>query len=88
MSSSQVGRAQNSGQIRLDITNFGNLLNNNWGVSQRLVNSSDSDGADGRCATGKLSYNLQNAQRQPDHVAAADVRRASSDVYVMMLSFR
>ena len=26
--------------IRLDIINFGNLLNHNWGVSQRLVSNS------------------------------------------------
>ena len=83
-----IGGHKHTGQIRLDITNFGNLLNNNWGVGQRLVNTQilTSPTAD---ATGKLTYNLQNAQRQPDHDAAADrIGRASSDVYVMMLSFR
>ncbi|HXI28836.1 MAG TPA: carboxypeptidase regulatory-like domain-containing protein, partial [Vicinamibacterales bacterium] len=34
-----VGSKRHSGQIRLDITNFGNLLNKNWGVGQRLVNA-------------------------------------------------
>ena len=68
--------ASTPAQIRLDITNFGNLLNNNWGVGQRLVNNQilTAPTAD---ATGKLSYNLQNAERQPDHVAATDVRPAS-----------
>ncbi len=32
-----IGGKRNAGQIRLDMTNFGNLLNHNWGVSQRLV---------------------------------------------------
>ena len=27
-----IGSAKHTGQIRLDITNFGNLLNHNWGV--------------------------------------------------------
>ena len=30
------GGHRHSGQIRLDITNFGNLLNHDWGVAQRL----------------------------------------------------
>ena len=32
-----IGGKRNAGQFRIDITNFGNLLNHNWGVSQRLV---------------------------------------------------
>ena len=28
---------RNSGQFRIDFTNFGNLLNHNWGVSERFV---------------------------------------------------
>jgi hypothetical protein len=32
-----IGGKRNAGQIRFDMTNFGNLLNHNWGVSQRLV---------------------------------------------------
>ena len=35
----KVGGHTHTGQIRLDITNFGNLLNHNWGVGQRLVNT-------------------------------------------------
>ena len=54
----KIGGHKHSGQVRLDITNFGNLLNKNWGVSQRLINSSilTNPTAD---ATGKLTYNLQ-----------------------------
>ena len=48
---------RHSGQIRLDVVNFGNMLNKNWGVG-RLVNSQilTSPTAD---ATGALSYRMQ-----------------------------
>ena len=32
-----IGGRRHSGQIRLDITNFGNLLNHNWGVGQSII---------------------------------------------------
>src|SRR5262249_19110357 len=32
-----VGGRKHSGQIRLDITNFGNLLNKNWGIGQSII---------------------------------------------------
>jgi len=32
-----IGGGRNAGQFRIDFINFGNLLNSNWGVSQRLV---------------------------------------------------
>ena len=32
-----IGGKRNSGQFRIDITNFGNLLNSDWGVIQRMV---------------------------------------------------
>ena len=35
----KIGGHTHTGQVRLDITNFGNLLNKNWGVGQRLVNT-------------------------------------------------
>ena len=34
-----IGGRRHSGQFRLDITNFGNLLNSDWGVGQRLINN-------------------------------------------------
>ena len=82
----ELGGKRHSGQIRLDITNFGNLLNHSWGVSQRLVNSSilTSPTAD---AQGRLTYNLQNLNGQ---LITTPLQTAAgiSDVYVMMLSFR
>ena len=82
----KVGGARHSGQIRLDITNFGNLLNKDWGAGRRLVNTQilTAPGAD---ATGALTYNLQtlsgNLITSPLQTSAG-----ISDVYVMMLSFR
>jgi hypothetical protein len=34
----KVGGHKNTIQIRADILNFGNMLNNEWGVSQRATN--------------------------------------------------
>jgi hypothetical protein len=78
--------SKHSGQIRLDITNFGNLLNHNWGVGQRIINNQilTSPQAD---AQGRLTYNLQtlsgNLLTTPLQTSAG-----TTDVYVMMLSFR
>ena len=77
---------KHAGSIRLDITNFGNLLNHNWGVGQRIVNNQilTNGLAD---ASGKLSYRMQllnnNLITSPLQTTAG-----IADVYVMMLSFR
>ncbi|HKB12046.1 MAG TPA: carboxypeptidase regulatory-like domain-containing protein [Vicinamibacterales bacterium] len=81
-----IGGRKHSGQIRLDVTNFGNLLNHDWGVGQRLVNAQilTNPGPD---AQGRLSYRMQllngNLITSPFQTAAG-----TSDVYVAMLSFR
>src|SRR4029077_19010227 len=55
----KLGGHRHSGSIRLDITNFANLLNHDWGVGQRVVNTQilTNSSAD---ASGRLTYNLQN----------------------------
>ncbi len=82
-----VAGHRHTGEIRLDITNFGNMLNHSWGVGQRLVNNAILTSPAADPATGKLTYNLQNASglliTNPLQTAAGLV-----DVYVMMLSFR
>jgi hypothetical protein len=82
----KVAGHKNTGQIRLDITNFGNLLNKNWGVSQRLINGSilTNPTAD---ATGKLTYNLQNLSGNLI-TTPLQTNAGIADIYVMMLSFR
>ena len=85
-----LGGRRHSGQVRLDITNFGNLLNKNWGVGQRIVNTQilTTPLAD---ATGALSYRLQlasGAYITNPLQTSANLSLTSQDVYVMMLSFR
>jgi hypothetical protein len=81
-----LGGAKHSGEIRLDVTNFGNLLNHSWGVGKRLVNNQilTSPSVD---ANGALTYNMQtvngNLITSPWQTSAG-----INDVYVMMLSFR
>jgi hypothetical protein len=84
---------RHSGQIRLDVTNFTNLLNSDWGVGRRVVNTQilTSPQAD---ANGRLSYNLQtlsgnlitNSLQTSANIAS--IPSQASDVYIMMLSFR
>jgi hypothetical protein len=89
-----IGGHRHSGQIRLDITNFGNLLNHNWGVGQSIIQNRilTSPSVD---AQGRLTYNLAtvNTASGPALISktfqtTASIAQSVSDVYVMMLSFR
>ena len=68
----KIGGARHSGQIRLDITNFGNLLNHNWGVSPAAHQSSDPDEPDRR-RPGAADVQHAVAQRGATDHAMADV---------------
>jgi len=94
-----IGGKRNAGQFRIDFTNFGNLLNHNWGVSQRLVvPTTQAEGAQlltnpGVDAQGRATYRLAIANGQlvtktfqPNTNLFSDTR--GSDVYQFMLSFR
>jgi Carboxypeptidase regulatory-like domain len=94
-----IGGKRNAGQFRIDFTNFGNLLNHNWGVSQRLVvPTTQAEGAQlltnpGVDAQGRATYRLAVANGQlvtktfqPNTNLFSDTR--GSDVYQFMLSFR
>jgi hypothetical protein len=84
---------RNAGQFRIDVTNFGNLLNHNWGVSQRLVVPiTQAYGAQiltnpTADAQGRVSYRMAIANNQ---LVTKTFQSASglSDVYQFMLSFR
>ncbi len=84
------GGARHSGEVRLDITNFGNLLNHNWGAGRSLIQNRilTSPGVD---AQGRATYRLAtvNTASGPALVSKTFQTTAGiSDVYVMMLSFR
>jgi hypothetical protein len=94
-----IGGKRNAGQFRIDFTNFGNLLNHNWGVSQRVVvGTTQAEGAQiltnpGIDAQGRATYRLAVANGQlvtktfqPNTNLFSDTR--GSDVYQFMLSFR
>ena len=88
-----IGGKRNAGQIRVDITNFGNLLNHNWGVSQRLV--APDDAANGAQiltnpavdAQGRASYRLAVVNNELVR-NTFQTNTALSDVYQFLLSFR
>ena len=89
-----LSSSRHTGQIRLDLFNFGNLLNSNWGAGTRLINTQilTSPSAD---ANGALTYNLQTL----NGALLANTRQTSAglglfglsgqnDIWSMMLSFR
>ncbi|OLD56104.1 MAG: TonB-dependent receptor [Acidobacteria bacterium 13_1_40CM_2_64_6] len=90
-----IGGRRHSGQIRLDINNFGNLLNHNWGVGQipiqnRILTNPAAD------AQGRLSYRLATVTgvsgteliSHTFQTTASLSNPSNADVYIMMLSFR
>jgi hypothetical protein len=80
------GGRKHSGQIRLDITNFGNLLNQNWGVSQRLVQNQILTNA-AADAQGRVSYRMAVVNNALP-TTTFQTTTFATDVYTLMLSFR
>ena len=81
-----TGTGKHGGQIRLDITNFGNLLNSDWGVSQRIRQNQILTNA-AVDAAGKLTYRMA-LQNNDLFTNPYQTNAGTADVYVMMLSFR
>jgi hypothetical protein len=81
-----IGGKKNTGELRIDILNFSNMLNHNWGVSQRLVQPQllTNAAAD---AQGRLSYRMNTASGQLLS-KSFQTNAALADVYSFMLSFR
>jgi hypothetical protein len=78
--------ARHAGQIRLDVTNFGNLLNSDWGVSQRIRQNQILTNA-AVDAAGRLTYRMA-LQNNDLFTNPYQTNAGIADVYVMMLSFR
>ena len=81
-----VGGERHRFQFRLDVINFGNLLNKNWGVAQRLVSNSPltNPGVD---AQGRATYRLRvinNQLMNTSYEQTADLL----DVYRVMFSVK
>ena len=81
---------RHSGEIRLDITNFGNMLNSDWGVSQSVIQNRilTNPGID---AQGRPTYRLATVGSGASAKLVSktfQTNAAIADVYVMMLSFR
>jgi hypothetical protein len=94
-----IGGRRNAGQFRIDFTNFGNLLNHNWGVGQRLVvPTTQASGAQlltnpGVDAQGRATYRLALASGQLvtksfETTTNIGTGTTAADVYNFMLSFR
>ncbi|MGE0394272.1 MAG: carboxypeptidase regulatory-like domain-containing protein [Vicinamibacterales bacterium] len=88
-----IGGAKNGFQLRLDILNFGNLLNSNWGVAQRPIAAVNTN-AQLQILTnpavdsqGRSTYRLAVVNNQ---LISKTFQSAATtgDVYQMMLSLR
>jgi hypothetical protein len=88
-----IGGHRNGGEFRLDFTNFGNLLNSNWGVSQRSVLALTQGNAlplltnPGIDASGRPTYRLALINNQLI-TQSFTPNTSLGDVYQFMLSFR
>ena len=90
-----IGGKRNAGQIRLDITNFGNLLNSDWGVSSRTVVSGSGNGSNSVPlltspavdAQGRISYRMAVVNNELV-TRSFQANNSLADVYQILLSFR
>lgn len=88
-----IGGRRNRGEIRLDVTNFGNLLNSDWGVGHRTVVTGSTANSVPLLtnatvdAQGRVAYRMAVANNE---LVTKTFERTAflSDVYSMMLSFR
>jgi hypothetical protein len=81
-----AGGRRHAGQIRLDITNFGNMLNHNWGVGRRLIrNQILTNGA--ADASGAATYRMVLVNNEM-LTRSLETTTFLTDVYQFMVSFR
>jgi hypothetical protein len=87
-----AGGKRHGFQLRLDILNFTNALNHNWGVSQRLISTSPLTNPGIDTTTGKLTYRLRNFNNQLLGTSAATMpyqyNANLSDAYQVQVSIR
>jgi hypothetical protein len=84
--------SRHSVQFRVDISNFGNLLNSDWGVGQRLINAqplivpSSTQGGPVD-ASGRAQYRLRAINNEL-MTKSLETTAGGSDVWRMMFSIR
>ena len=91
----KISGRKHSGQVRLDVTNFGNLVNHSWGVGRRPVIGAATSGQNllpllttaTVDANGAVAYRLALVNGAFP-TTTFQTTTFSSDVYTMMLSFR
>ena len=81
-----LGGKRHRFQLRADIINFGNLINKNWGVSQRLVSNSPltNPAAD---AAGRATYRMRVVNNQLMS-KSYEQTAGLGDVYRVMISLK
>jgi hypothetical protein len=81
-----IAGRRNSLQFRVDIANFGNLLNSDWGVGQRLINAQPltNPSAD---ASGRMQYRLRVVNNELMTKSLENTVNFG-DVYSVMFSIR
>jgi hypothetical protein len=88
-----IGGKRNSGQFRIDVTNFGNLLNSDWGVIKRMVlPTTAANGAQiltnaAADTQGRVGYRLAVVNNELVN-SSFQTGTGISDVYQVMFSFR
>jgi len=84
--------SRHSAQFRVDIANFGNLLNSDWGVSQRLINTqplivpSSTQGGPAD-SSGRAQYRLRVVNNEL-MTKSLETSASLSDVWRVMFSIR
>ncbi len=84
--SSRIAGTGNSLELRLDILNVGNLINNGWGVSERLVSNQPLI-ARGLDANGVMLYRLRNIGTSL-MTSSLQYNAGLSDTYQMQLGVK
>jgi hypothetical protein len=81
-----IGGERHRFQFRVDFINFGNLINKNWGVAQRLVSNSPltNPGVD---AQGRATYRLRVVNRELMS-RSYEQTAGLTDVYRLMFSLK
>jgi hypothetical protein len=82
----RIGSRNHTFQFRLDIDNFSNMLNHDWGASQRLVNNAPltNPSVDGQ---GRLQYRMRVVNGQLMNTTF-ERTAGISDVYRMMFTVK